>query len=276
MLCFFIFSCSLELTPQPAVTKSVASTSSAETDVESLERSHHQAKNTPASSPITTQHDPTSVDKNDTSHSKEPSTDSAHELQEIHEQAQHASLDKEDSYDNYTLPDIDALPPPPDHFLIGSPEKEKPTRVINRKKRDQHSALGSSRNSSCVSTDSTISSSTSDSGIGVRTFSTSDSPRTSPTRETSEIDDYDKDHNLDEGFKSSREALDDDDEYGSIDQPETRRTPSDLDAGSASPGRADTPDSSRGSSRPNSMVLVSPKIEELDQEKVRNSVCDLQ
>ncbi len=43
---------------------------------------------------------------------------------------------------------------------------------------------------------------------------------------------------------------------------------SDIEKGHISPSQFDTPGSSQSGSRPNSMVFASPKIEDLDQEKV--------
>ncbi|XP_065669190.1 uncharacterized protein LOC100204578 isoform X1 [Hydra vulgaris] len=68
--------------------------------------------------------------------------------------------------------DINLLPPPPDDFLCDeitnetNIEREKPQRTINRKKNNYYGL--NSRNNSCVSTDSTTSTGTADSGIGVR------------------------------------------------------------------------------------------------------------
>ena len=75
-------------------------------------------------------------------------------------------------------------------------EKEKPQRTINRRKKD--SSHANSRNNSCVSTDSTTSTATYDSGIVVQSDS---SQRASPMSNDSS---YYKDLN------GSRETLDDD------------------------------------------------------------------
>ena len=173
-----------------------------------------------------------------------------------------------DDVEEFPVTDIDALPPPPDELLVASPpEKEKPLRVINRKKRDHHVNYGASRNSSCVSTDSNISTSTMDSGIGVRAYSMSDSsPRNSPTRVTLEFDD-DYHHGYDEGFKGSREELLNDDcqTYSPESADELQQNePKDDELPGDSPAKFDSPVSG---SRPNSATL-SPRIEELDQKKV--------
>ena len=211
------------------------------------------------------------------------------ELTEINDAKERGNSETQGNIEEFPLPDIDALPPPPDELLIGSPpEKEKPQRVINRKKRDQHSTIGSSRNSSCVSTDSNISTSTMDSGIGVRYSMSDTSPRNSPTRVTSsEFDDYYKEAVIDEGFKGSRDALDEDeypatDRFPSTDQSRSMTPPDELETSnkqskeyeipdvnrSLSSPAIDTPGSSRGGSRPDSLIIMSPRIEELDQEKV--------
>ncbi|XP_066913092.1 serine-rich adhesin for platelets-like isoform X1 [Clytia hemisphaerica] len=75
-------------------------------------------------------------------------------------------------------------------------EKEKPQRTINRKKKDSGPI---SRNSSCVSTDSTTSTATVDSGIVVRLDS---SPRDSPISSSQYYSNKD--------LSTSRETLDDD------------------------------------------------------------------
>ena len=75
-------------------------------------------------------------------------------------------------------------------------EKEKPQRTINRKKKDSGPI---SRNSSCVSTDSTASTATVDSGIVVRLDS---SPRDSPISSSQYYSNKD--------LSTSRETLDDD------------------------------------------------------------------
>ena len=98
--------------------------------------------------------------------------------------------------------DIDLLPPPPDDLLCdenmgeANIEKEKPQRTINRKKNNSYSL--NSRNNSCVSTDSTTSTGTADSGIGVR----SDSPRSSPLSN--------EDYFSNKPLYGSQECLDDD------------------------------------------------------------------
>ena len=76
-------------------------------------------------------------------------------------------------------------------------EKEKPQRTINRKKKD--SAGPVSRNSSCVSTDSTTSTATVDSGIVMRLDS---SPRDSPISSDQYLNSKD--------LSTSRETLDGD------------------------------------------------------------------
>lgn len=76
-------------------------------------------------------------------------------------------------------------------------EKEKPQRTINRKKKEPGAAT--SRNNSCVSTDSTTSTGTVDSGIVVP----DSSPRTSPTSTSGQC--YDS-----KGLSISRETLDGD------------------------------------------------------------------
>lgn len=194
-------------------------------------------------------------------HTKEPSSDSIAELDEINKNMKHAV--EGENEDDFPITDIDALPPPPEELLVASPpEKEKPQRVINRKKRDQNSGYATSRNSSCVSTDSNISTSTMDSGIGVRAYS----PRNSPTRVTSEYDD-DYNQGYDEGFKGSREELLNDDcqtySPSPNDELEQKEYKDDERTGE-SPENIGTPSSG---SRPNS-ASTSPRIEELDQEKV--------
>ena len=202
-----------------------------------------------------------------TAHAKEPSSDSIAELDEINGDERNLAVVEEGG--EFPVTDIDALPPPPDELLIASPpEKERPQRVINRKKKDPHN-FGASRNSSCVSTDSNISTSTMDSGIGVRPYSMSDSsPRNSPTTGPSEFED-DYNHGYDEGFKGSREELleqdcqtyspgpVDDDDQGEYKENEL---PGD------SPLKIDSPSSG---SRSNSSTL-SPRLEELDHKKVIN------
>lgn len=75
-------------------------------------------------------------------------------------------------------------------------EKEKPQRTINRRKKDSGPV---SRNSSCVSTDSTTSTATVDSGIAMRLDS---SPRSSPISSDQYFNSKD--------LSTSRETLDDD------------------------------------------------------------------
>lgn len=206
-----------------------------------------------------------------TLHAKEPSNDSISELDAISKNMEQNLQDANDG-DDFPLPDLDELPPPPDELLVASPpEREKPQRVINRKKRDQHSMYNASRNSSCVSTDSNVSTSTMDSGIGVRAYSISDSsPRNSPTRVTSEFDE-DYSHCYDEGFKGSREELLDEDcqaySPGSNEELEQKDYKNEEIQGE-SPANFGTP--SNGSR--SDSADTSPRIEELDQEKVNNGL----
>ena len=203
-----------------------------------------------------------------TSHAKEPSSDSIEELDEINRVGEQNAENVSEEGEEFPVTDIDALPPPPEEFLIASPpEREKPQRVINRKKRDHNFNYGASRNSSCVSTDSNVSTSTMDSGIGVRPYSMSDtSPRNSPTRGPSEFDD-DYNQGCDEGFKGSREELLEEDcqtySPGPADDSDQREYKDD-EMSEESPSKYDSPDSeSRHSS-----TSLSPKIEELDNKKV--------
>jgi len=202
-----------------------------------------------------------------TSHAKDPSSDSIEELDEINRVGKQNSENVSEEGEEFPVTDIDALPPPPEEFLVASPpEREKPQRVINRKKRDHNFNYGASRNSSCVSTDSNVSTSTMDSGIGVRPYSMSDtSPRHSPTRGPSEFDD-DYNQGYDEGFKGSREELLDEDcqtyspgPTGDPDQGEYKES----EMSEESPLKYDSP----GSESRHSSTSLSPKIEELDNKK---------
>ena len=194
----------------------------------------------------------------ETYHEKIPSTDDFDNITEAKDMVVNAVPSH--SFDST---DPDALPPPPEELLAGTPpEKEKPQRTINRKKRDMQALAGSSRNSSCVSTDSTTSTGTADSGIVIRSYSASEmSPRNSPIGGDRPEFDYDR---------GSRETLDED-EGVPPEPPDATSTPEKTDAegtGAVSPTSV-TPGSSSPNSRPDSMIgFVSPKIEELDQEKV--------
>ena len=214
---------------------------------------------------------PTAEEKS--AHAKEPSSDSIAELDEINRNGKQNAECAVEEGEEFPVTDIDALPPPPDELLVASPpEKEKPQRVINRKKKDSHVNYGASRNSSCVSTDSNVSTSTMDSGIGVRPYGMSDSsPRNSPTRGPTEFDD-DYNQGYDEGFKGSREELLEEDcqtySPGSADDQDQKEY-KDNETPGDSPARLDSPTSD---SRPNSAAL-SPRIEELDNKKVKNILC---
>eukprot|EP00795_Rhopilema_esculentum_P000342 gene342-10002_t len=196
-----------------------------------------------------------------TSHEKEPSADSNDEMIKINE-----NQSKEEETGDFPLPDLDDLPPPPEELLIASPpEKEKPQRVINRKKRDHHSGLGTSRNSSCVSTDSNVSTATMDSGIAVRAYSMSDSsPRNSPTRVTLEFeDDYDN-HGVDEGFKGSREELGDADDCPTCNS-ELMTPPNELEQNFE--GEKDDGDSNSRLDSSDSSQNGASRLEDLDHKK---------
>ena len=208
-------------------------------------------------------------------HAKEPSCDSISELDEINRNGKQNAEGAVEEGEEFPVTDIDALPPPPDELLVASPpEKEKPQRVINRKKKDSHFNYGASRNSSCVSTDSNVSTSTMDSGIGVRPYGMSDSsPRNSPTRGPSEFDD-DYNQGYDEGFKGSREELLEEDCHAYSPGPaagQDQKEYKDDERPGDSPASFDSP---TNDSRRNSSAL-SPRIEELDNKKVEN-ICALE
>jgi hypothetical protein len=165
------------------------------------------------------------------------STDSMHELNDINMAA--LQLDRSN--------DDDFLPPPPDDLLQENEEdneeviaeKEKPQRTINRKKKDGPV----SRNGSCVSTDSTTSTATVDSGIVVRLDS---SPRTSPSSQYY----YNKD------LCTSRETLDDD--VRALEEEAAANRPS-----------SSTPDRYTNSySGDIDSLTTTPDIDDLDTEKV--------
>lgn len=144
-------------------------------------------------------------------HCKESSTDSAVYINKDHSMIEHASTDSINELNSINMAALNLdheqshtedsiLPPPPDDLLPGNEgtivEKEKPQRTINRKKKDSGPV---SRNSSCVSTDSTTSTATVDSGIVLRLDS---SPRTSPISTSQYYSNKD--------LTASRENLDDD------------------------------------------------------------------
>ena len=124
----------------------------------------------------------------DVHHQKDPSTDSAVCIFESNhpkdlsndstemENLQNESLKEASQSEEY-------LPPPPEELLnddeanIKDFEKEKTKRAINRRKSKIDPKINTSRNNSCVSTDSTTSTATLDSGIVLRSEL---SPRTSP------------------------------------------------------------------------------------------------
>lgn len=218
-------------------------------------------------------------------HRKDPSTDSA--VYMMHEPTQlshfkplsHESMDNRDemSRSEQNRPEEefnndDYFPPPPDELLQDDEEheslveKEKPQRTINRKKKDSNALT--SRNNSCVSTDSTTSTTTVDSGIVVRSDS---SPRTSPLSSEQYQD-----------LSGSREALDDDvaalnDEPHATSTPERHEQAKEagyrlLRHGSVESPRNGSADSSGANSRPDSMLGGSPRIEDLDNEKVKTSL----
>ena len=130
----------------------------------------------------------TDIDDDIVHHQKDPSTDSAVYIFESNhpkdlsndsaemENLQNESLKEANQSEEY-------LPPPPDELLnddeanIKDFEKEKTKRAINRRKSKKDSQINTSRNNSCVSTDSTTSTATLDSGIVLRSEL---SPRTSP------------------------------------------------------------------------------------------------
>ena len=134
-------------------------------------------------------------------------------------------------------------------------EKEKPQRTINRRKKDCGPV---SRNSSCVSTDSTTSTATVDSGIVMRLDS---SPRTSPISS----DQYYNHKDL----STSRETLDDD--VKALEESEMNNSPSYYDNHDL------MKNSSMLDSGTHSENFEDPStdIEDLDTEKVYTICCTL-
>ena len=216
-----------------------------------------------------------SVEAEEIMHRKDPSTDSAVYMMDQVSHAKELSNESTDSIHELTkitdstLPcmddDLDFLPPPPDELLQDEaqeeegfcPEKEKPQRTINRKKKDSY--VVSSRNNSCVSTDSTTSTATADSGIVLRSDM---SPRTSPLSRDQYYDSKD--------MTGSRETLDDD-VADLNEEPDATSTPERYQQAKNAGYqlmRQDSMNSSGTNSRPDSMNLGSPKIEDLDNEKV--------
>ena len=200
-------------------------------------------------------------------HRKDASTDSA--VYVMDEQISHVkalsneSTDSLQEYSDLTYKHYDDGGYLPDYQGDDGNEKEKPQRTINRRKKD--SSLVNSRNNSCVSTDSTTSTATIDSGIVVRSDS---SQRTSPMSNDSSY--YNKDLN------GSRETLDDDvaalsDESHLMSTPE--RNEEAKNAGYQLLGQSygsslnQSPLSSGEHSRRDS--LHSPRSGDLDNEKVR-------
>jgi len=215
----------------------------------------------------------TSITEDQIIHEKEASTDSAvymyDEIQSkddltnhYHERQYSNDVTKNNMEDDFN--DSEYFPPPPDELLndddnIKDSEREKPQRTINRRKKDS-TVVNTSRNNSCVSTDSTTSTATADSGIVLRSEL---SPRTSPV-------------SRDQYLTGSRETLDD--EVAALnDHPHATSTPERNESTEvhsyglhrqASVGSPLGTDSSPNS-RPGSLVLTSPRLDELDTEKVK-------
>lgn len=230
-------------------------------------------------------------DKSDIIHSKNPSTDSAvygmhesptertdsmNELSSInvanfeieHQQQRQLQLEEEQpihqlQQNSYLHGDHDHhLPSQTEHFIHDQhennlTEKEKPQRTIKRKKKEPGAV--SSRNNSCVSTDSTTSTGTVDSGIVVRSDL---SPRTSPISSGQYYDTKD--------LSTSRETLDGDvNDYN----PHATSTPERHDENSFS--RQLPHDDSVGSpgndsaSENNRLDSPAPGMDDLDSEKVQ-------